>query len=307
MYFKTALSVVLLAFFYMIPGYLTTKIGKTKAEHLPTLSGILLYIGTPFMVISSFLSLPYSRGGLAKMAQFFLLTFVIQTVFFLLVFFLSGGTKNAARRMIAMGATCGNVGFFGIPIVRALFPDNPEVACYAVCFTLSMNLLVFTLGVFCLTGEKKYVSVKHAVCNPSVFGLAIGLPLYLLGWGAHLPDLLLGGIHTLGGLTTPLCMFILGIRLASAKPKTLFCDGTAYAVSALKLVVFPLFCLVAGKIFSPDAAFYGSLVILASTPCAAIILSLAEIYHSREQSAASCILLSMLLCVVTIPLMALIL
>ena len=305
MYFKTALSVVLLAFFYMIPGYVTAKIGKAKAEHLPTLSGILLYIGTPFLVISSFLSLPYSKEGLAKMAQFFLLTFVIQTVFFLSVFLLSGGAKKEANRMIAMGATCGNVGFFGIPIVRALFPDSPEVACYAVCFTLSMNLLVFTLGVFCLTGEKKYVSVKHAVCNPSVFGLVIGLPLYLLGWGGRLPELLTSGIHTLGGLTTPLCMFILGIRLAATKPKELLCDRTVYLVSALKLVAFPLFCLMVGRLCSPDAAFYGSLVILAATPCAAIILSLAEIYHSRERTSASCILLSMLLCVITIPLMAL--
>jgi predicted permease len=189
--------------------------------------------------------------------------------------------------------------------VRALFPNNPEVACYAVCFTLSMNLLVFTLGVFCLTGEKRYVSVKHAVFNPSVLGLVIGLPLYLLGWGSHLPTLLTEGIVTLGGLTTPLCMFILGIRLASTKPKILFSDSTAYLVSALKLVAFPLFCLLVGKLFSPDAAFYGSLVILAATPCAAIILSLAEIYHSREQTSASCILLSMLSCILTIPLLAL--
>lgn len=305
MHFKTALSVVLLALFYMVPGFISTKIGKTKPEHLPTLSGILLYIGTPFMVISSFLDPAFTWQGLRDMGLFFLVTLMVQGAFFLSVFFLAGGTRDAARRIVAMGATCGNVGFFGIPVVQNIFPDSPEVACYAICYTLSMNLLVFTLGIFCLTGDKKYISLRAALCNPSMFGLAIGLPIYLLGLSDNLPALAETGIRTLGGLTTPLCMFILGIRLAATPVKRLFCKGKVYAVLGLKLVIYPLICWAISRLLPLDAAFKGCLTLLSATPCAAIILSMAEIHKSETETSAACILVSTLLCVVTIPLFAL--
>lgn len=305
MNFKITLSMVLMALFYMIPGYITARMGKTKAEHLPTLSGVLVYIGAPFLVISSFLSLEYQREDLVSMGLFFLVTLLLQTVFFLAVFFLSGGHRHAARRVIAMGTTCGNVGFFGTPVVRALFPHSPQVACYAVCFTISMNLLVFTLGIFCLTGDKKYISPRSALCNPTMLGLLVALPLYLTGLGGKLPLVLQNGIHTLGGMTTPLCMFILGIRLASTPLRRVFTDIRVYLACLGKLVVFPLFCLGATLLLSRDAAFEGCLVILASTPCAAVILSLAEIHHSEEKASAACILASVLLCIVTVPLFGL--
>lgn len=305
MNFKIALSVVLLALFYMVPGYITAKMKKTHAEHLPTLSGVLIYIGTPFLVISSFLPLSFHKDAFLRMGLFFLITLILQTVFFLLVFFLSGASQNTVRRMIAMGATCGNVGFFGIPVVRALFPSNPEVACYAICYTVSMNILVFTLGVFCLTGEKKYVSLRSAFLNPTMFGLVIALPVYFLGLGTKLPVTLQNAIHTLGGMTTPLCMFILGIRLAVTEPKQIFKDTRVYFVSLLKLVIFPLFCLVITRLLPGDPAFRGCLVLLSATPCAAVILSLAEIHHSEEKVSAACILASVLLCLFTVPLFGL--
>ncbi|MBE6639362.1 MAG: hypothetical protein E7616_07940 [Ruminococcaceae bacterium] len=305
MNFQIALSIVLLALFYMVPGYITAKLGKTNAEHLPTLSGVLIYIGSPFLVISSFLSLEPSRENTLGMVYFFLATLILQTVFFLLVFFFSNAKKNAVRRIIAMGATCGNVGFFGIPVVRALFPHSPEVACYAICYTISMNILVFTLGIYCLTGEKKYISLRAALCNPTMLGLLIALPLYFSNAARLLPDFLTTGAHTMASMTTPLCMFILGIRLASSPIKAIFCDKRIYITSLLKLVLFPLFCLACAKLLPFDKAFEGALVILSATPCAAVILSLAEIHHSEEKASAACILASVLLCLFTIPLLAL--
>ena len=46
-------------------------------------------------------------------------------------------------------------------------------------------------------------------------------------------------------------------------------------------------------------------MILSATPCAAVILSLAEIHRSEEEVSAACILASVLLCTVTVPLLAL--
>jgi len=304
LYFKIALSVTLLALFYMLPGFTVCKMGKAKPEHLSTLSGLLLYVGTPFMVISSFLSLPFDKTGLLHMGLFFLLTFFLQAVFFLAIFFSTGASRHAARRMLAMGATCGNVGFFGIPVVKALLPGNPEVACYAICFTVSMNVLVFTLGVFCLTGDKKYVSLRSALLNPSTFGLAVGLPIYLFGIGERLPDFVQNGAHVLGGLTTPLCMFILGIRLASMPLRRVFLCKKAYLISVFKLVLFPLLCYAVSLTLPLPFSFRACLVMLSATPCAAVILSLAEIHHSEEEVSACAIIISVLCCVLTIPLFA---
>ena len=65
-------------------------------------------------------------------------------------------------------------------------------------------------------------------------------------------------------------------------------------------------CKVALVYFLPvDPVLKYSILILSGTPCASVILTLAEIHKSERESSANCILLSTLLCLITLPLLAL--
>lgn len=304
--FKIAFFNVLLALLYMIPGFFLCKIKKVTAEHLPSISGILIYVCSPCMVVSAFLSFEFTRENFINMGLFFLISLIVQ-VLFLGILFIVFKKKFAISkyRMLTIGSVLGNCGFFGLPLVKALMPDNPEVACYSSIYVVSMNLIVFTAGIYCLTTDKKYMSVKAAVMNPTFFALLVSLPLYLTNGSKWLPGIVLDGTSLLGKMTTPLCMLILGIRLATMDFKKLFTTPFVYLVCVGKLIVFPLFAYALVLFLPVPPSFKASMLILAATPCASIILNLAEIHKKEPEMSANCILLSTILCIVTIPFLSL--
>lgn len=306
MSFQISLTNVLVTLFYILPGYLVCKIGKAKTEHLAGMSGVLIYACSPCMIISSFLALDFRAQDLRNMAIFFVLSLAVQIAFMAVIYlFIRKKSQNPTYRLMTVGMVLGNVGFFGLPIVKALLPNHPEVACYSAVYVVTMNLLVFTVGVFCLTGEKKYMSLRAAICNPTVLGFAVGFPLYLLGVGPLLPAPLVGSITLLGSMSTPLCMIILGIRLATIRFQTLFTKPAVYLICFGKLILFPLFAFAAVSFLPLDPALKASMLILSATPCASVIFNLAEMHHGETELSANCVLLSTVICFLTIPLLTL--
>ena len=243
----------------------------------------------------------------AKMGLFLLIALAGETALMLLILLVLGREKRKefALRMLSIATVMGNVGFFGMPVVRALFPDAPEAAVYSSMFNAALNILAWTVGVFTLTGEKKHISLKAALVNPSMLAVFTGIILCLLRAKNWIPDILRTGFSSVGAMSTPLCMIILGVRLATMDFKTLFTTRLAWLISAGKLIVFPLFCYLLVLPLPLDPVFKGSVVILAGTPCASILLNLAEIHHNGQELAANCALLSTILSILTIPLLSL--
>ncbi|MBO4775322.1 MAG: AEC family transporter [Lachnospiraceae bacterium] len=304
--FKIAFINVLISLLYMAPGFILCKTKKAVASHLSTISAILIYACSPCMIISSFISLDYSLENLWNMALFFVVSFIIQLTFLLIVFLIFRKKFHISKyRMLTIGSVLGNCGFFGLPLIKALLPNNPEVACYSSIYVISMNILVFTAGIYCLTQDKKYISVKAALVNPTALSFVVAFPLYLLGASNWLPTVLKDSIGLLGKMTTPMCMFILGIRLATMDFKKLFTNSFVYFACIGKLIVFPLFAYACVFFLPLPAPFKASMLILAATPCASIILNLAEMQGKEQEMSANCILLSTLLCILTIPVLAL--
>ncbi len=306
--FGIAFTNVLITLMYILPAFALCKFRKATADHLTTLSAILIYVCGPCMVVSTFFTLDFSTDYLVRMALFFIVTLVLQAVFMLGIYLVFRKQYHVSKyRILTIASTMGNVGFFGLPIVRALCPDNPEVACYSCVNVLTMNILIFTVGSFCLTEKKEYMTLKAGICNPTVPAFFFGMVLYLLRITEHIPAVLGDSITLLGKMTTPLCMIILGIRLATVSLKKMFTWKFIYVASFMKLVAFPLFCLAAVYFLPLDNAFKAAVVILAATPCASVILNLAEMYKSETEMSANCMTLSTLVCFITIPLITLLL
>ena len=272
-----------------------------------SVSVILLYICGFGLYVNALSYLDPSPELFAKMGLFLLIALAGETALMLLILLVLGREKRKefALRMLSIATVMGNVGFFGMPVVRALFPDAPEAAVYSSMFNAALNILAWTVGVFTLTGEKKHISLKAALVNPSMLAVFTGIILCLLKAKNWLPDIFRTGFSTLGAMSTPLCMIILGVRLAAMDFKMLFTTRLAWLISAGKLIVFPLFCYLLVLPLPLDPVFKGSVVILAGTPCASILLNLAEIHHNGQELAANCALLSTILSILTIPLLSL--
>ena len=301
--FKTAFLSVLVALMYMCPGYILGKAKKASAEHLSTMSAVLIYVLSPCMIVSSFFSMEFSWDAL-----FFLVSFVFEVAFLLSLFLILRKKFHINKyRMLAIGSALGNCGFFGMPLIQALLPDHPEVACYSSIYVISMNILVFTAAVYCLTLDKKYISLHSAIINPAVLSLLVGLVLYIVGAPEHIPGTCKNAIELLGKMTTPVCMLILGIRLSTIKFKELFSEPFVYLICGGKLILFPLISFAVAFFLPVPYAFKASLFILGAVPCASVILNMAEIHGKEQKMSANCILLSTLLCIFTIPAMSMLL
>ncbi len=316
--FINCLIRVAISLCFIIPGYILCKFKKASADHLSTLSTILVFVCGPCMIIYSFYkaSMNVNELGIDKltlglnMLYFGLVTLFLQMIFTLILFLIFRKKYDDAKYRLLTGASVlGNVGFFGLPLVEALFANNPYVACYSSVFVMSMNILAFTVGVFCLTKDKKYISLKKAIINPTGIAIMISIPIFIFIDkipGNKFTDVMWDSINLLGKMTTPLCMLILGIRLAVVNLKDIFTRKFVYIISALKMLVFPIFSFFV-VCFLPffDDTFKISVLVLSAAPCASVILNLAEIHHSEEEIAANCVLVSTLLCIITIPLVSL--
>ena len=298
---------VLLMLLYLLPGYFLCKAAKIHPNHLSSVSVILLYICAFGLYLDALTTLDPSPTLFAKMGLFLLFSLAAEIAMMLLILLLAGKKKRKEfpTRMMSIACVMGNVGFFGMPVVRALFPAAPEAAVYSCMFNTSLNILAWTMGVFTLTGAKKHVSLRAAFLNPSVLAVITGTILCFTQSKEWLPEIFRTGFSTLAAASTPLCMIILGVRLATMNLKKLFTNPLAWLISAGKLLVFPLFCRLLVLPFPLDPVFEGSMLILGAAPCASILLNLAEIHHNGQELAANCAMLSTLLSIATIPLLSL--
>ena len=179
--FSVTLDNVLLALAYLSAGFFLCRSKLVRADHISSISAILLYFCGPCMFIGVLVKQDVSAELNRTMLQFFLFTLAAQVLFMLLVWLLLGRRrKTFPGRMLSIASVVSNAGFFGLPIIQALFPQVPEAAVYSCIFCLSMNILAWTMGVFVLTNDRKYISLKSAFLNPTVISVAFALVLYFL-------------------------------------------------------------------------------------------------------------------------------
>lgn len=259
------------------------------------------------MIINSFLQLEFSWEGFAKIGIYFLISLLVQLIFFFLIFiFLRNKFTDSKYRILSIGSVLGNVGYLGMPVIGSIFPNEPIVLCYSSINVMTMNLLVFTIGTYMLTNDKKFISLKSAILNPTSLSLIVSIPLFILN--IHLPKTMLNPIELLAKMSTPFCMIILGMRLAQSSIKQLFSRGFVYVTCLLKLIVFPILTFFLIKLIPyDDEILKTTIVVLAMAPSGAIIESLAELHDCQQDFAANVVLLTTILCVFTIPLMTVLL
>lgn len=305
--FLLLFSTVSILLIYMAVGFLLVKSGKAKLDHIKSLTGLLIYVLGPAMIINSFLQMEFSWEAFAKIGIYFVLSLAVQLIFFLLIFIvLRRKYSDSKYRILSVGSVLGNVGFLGMHILASIFPTEPIVLCYSSINVMTMNLIVFTIGTYLITNDKKYISLKSAILNPTTLALFIAIPLFIAN--IHFPDVILQPVVLLAKMSTPMCMIILGMRLANGSLKALFTRGFVYATCFLKLIAFPLLAFFLMKLIPmDDTVLKTAIVVLAMTPSGAIIESLAELHDCQQDFAANVVLLTTILCVITIPLMCMLL
>lgn len=301
---QSIFPVVSIMLVYMLIGYILCKSKKAEVSHAKSLSAVLIYVLGPAMIINSFLGLEYTKDNLINISLYFLISLLVQILFFLFLYIVLGRKyEDSKYRILSIGAVLGNVGFLGMPVIASVFPNEPIAQVYSSVNVMSMNLIVFTIGTCMITNNKKYISLKGALLNPTSIAIIIAMPLFI--GGVQLPAMFGSAMALLAKMVTPVCMIILGMRLSESKLKKIFSRPFVYATCMLKLIVFPIFAfLLVNWLPGINNICKTTIVVLAMMPAGAIIESLSEFYDCEQELSANVVLLTTIMSVITIPLMA---
>ena len=309
--FKTTLIMVGIMLTYALIGFVMMKSKFVKSDHISSFSKILMYVCQPALTLYSFNKADFTKElGINLLIFLGIITFVqlLFIGFFYLIFIKK--MSDVRYRVTTIATTLSNCSFLGVPLLEAIFPNSPNVAVYSMMYFLSMSLLGWTLVSAIITRDKKYISIKKILINPATLSIAVSLPFFLTGFkiGAENGQLLgqIGNmIEILGKMTTPLCMFVLGMRLATVKFKNLFNSWQQYLAVAFNQIIFPLVTLGLLMLFKVNDELMWCMFVMCACPVASVVQNYAEILGEGQDVAANMVLLGTISSIVTLPLMAL--
>jgi predicted permease len=306
MQFSTVAFSVLIMLLYGVPGYIFVKIKMINPKSISAFALILLYVCQPCLSIYSFNKADFSPDMLKDMGIFIAICLAVQVLGLLLGYLIFRKKYDDIKyRIMTVAMIFGNIGFMGVPLLENLLPNYPNAVLFSAIYIVIMNLVSWTVGLFIITGDKSYISIKKLVLNPPFLTLFITLPLFFTG--TKLPVIIENSVTVLGKMTTPMCMLILGMRLATMSFKEIFGEKEIYITSAVKLIIFPLVAF--GLIYFLPIENYikATMLILTACPTASVVLNLAEIEKKGQNYAANNVLACTILSAITIPLVLLIL
>ncbi|EXJ23535.1 Malate permease [Alkalibacterium sp. AK22] len=193
-----------------------------------------------------------------------------------------------------------NTAFMGIPIVLPILG-------YEGIFFLSMYIVTsavfqFTYGIWILSEGRQPITLKSIFTNPASIGAFIGFGLYLTR--LPLPPVLYDSLDSIGGLSSPLGMILLGGYLARTQLKEIFLVRSNYWTVAVRLIIAPAVALL--LIWLLPISHPSVLLVLAianCTPTAVNTALFSQIYGGDYEYGARIIILASFFSIVTMPLM----
>ncbi len=301
---------------FAVPGFLLRKKELVKPESLYSLSNILLCVCQPLLIIKAFAVDPIKPSGelLLNFLYVFLFSFAALMLTFLLckVFFrFDKRTDEKKKDSLTAIGTFSNCSFIGIPFIDMFTEGDSRATMYLIIFTAAFNIILWTLGAYLITQDKKQISVKKALLNPCSIGIFVGFILFLLPqiniFNMSAVSELQQILNYTGNMTAPLSMMIVGARLAELPWKKLFCDKNVYLSALLRLIVSPAVTYLIILPFKLAGWFDGDIyvllapVIAMAMPPAASVTAFVEKFDGDRETAIAAFGMGTLLSLISLP------
>ena len=292
-----------------IPGYLLIKTKLLKKEQSGALSMLLMYVGMPFLIFSSTINnITINTELLATIG----IVLGIGVVYTFAMFFVSKPLTKMEREqktqgMMRFSSVFSNNGFLGIPLAMAVFGAGSMALMVVIILNIVTNVLMYTLGIYLISGDKKAISLKKAFLNPVLIAFVVGIIANLLNVKGYVPEVATYSTH-FSNLVTPISMTILGMKMGGVKFLELFKSWKTYYVSALKLVVFPMIIVAivfvlnqVTAIITPDMVL--GVLIAFAMPTAGLASTFSDNFGGDTEHEVAFPLGTTVLSIVTIPLL----
>lgn len=284
-------------FVVMALGFFSGKAGAFSGQDARVLNKVVLNYALPCALFVSIVKA--NRAMLAVDAKLSVITFVVLTAAFLLVYFifkmLKGNTPaDAAIAALVSGSP--TIGFLGFAVLQPIFGTSATVGLVIAIVAIEVNAVGIPLGLWLLNraqmskgstqnGAQKtnpFIPMWNALKQPVAWAPILAVVLVLVGvkWPASLDP----SFTLMSGANASLACFAAGITLSSVKVSL---NGQVWLGAFLRLILTPLIVLAVGIIFHMNPANLKMLVIASALPPAMsgiIIASRNNVYVATSTS-----------------------
>jgi len=293
-----------------------------KKRYLPVKSGsyiswFVVKITAPLLILTTMSSYEFTaktvQDGLwiTFFALVFMFTGLLLGILYTKIFKIEGASANVFKTHSMLG----NAGYLGLPLLYSLFGEKGLV--YANFFTIALELLVWTVGVFLLnkhTGINWKENLKK-ILSPGIIAFIIGLILAVINikhiaslniYVGAVYNVLINTLKPLGNMTIYLVMIFIGMSMAEnglGNIKELSRKKISFGISLHKLIILPGIAYFFFHFFMPWLDTFVRIIIILelAMPCATIVPVLAAQYESDQVQATDNVIISTLFSMFTLP------
>lgn len=298
------LNQLITLFLLMGLGFVLFRIHMMPKDFNRQLTKLLLNVTMPALIINSVLTVSEKASGgtvffiLLLAIGMYLLLPVLGAAIAKLLFV----PKKQIGLYIFM-TVFSNVGFMGFPLISALLGN--EAVFYTALFNIIFNLSAYSYGILLIHyGTENSVKLNFRfLLSPGILLSLLAVVIYFID--IQFPQSVANAISSVGSLTTPLAMLIIGASLGSMNLKEVFSDWRVYPYTILKQLILPIALFPVLKLIIHDELLLGVTLIMLSVPVANTAVLFSTAYHADEKLAARTVFITTLSSLVTIPLVIL--
>lgn len=304
---ETTVQIVLPIFGVILAGYVFARTPLLSQEGIRGLSGFVFYVAMPALLFRTL-----ARGVVPAGANLDILyTYLVGCLFLYGISFAIGrlafGGSLQGSALLAMGATFSNAVMLGIPLVFTAFGEVGLVAIVLIVVFQSAVLMPLTTILLEVGrgGAKGLIRIGPATLealarNPVIVAMVAGL-----AWGAggaSLPGPVDRLIDLLGHGAVPTALFALGASMAGFRVAGEMAQSLVMVV--LKMAALPaIVWVLATFVFSLPPLHAAVAVVVAGLPVGANVFIFASTYRTAEARAATAVVISTAISVVTVALL----
>lgn len=295
-------------FLILIVGWVGHKTKVFPAETQTALTKLVVYITTPCTILYSVLN-NSSLPGIGVMVELLLISsacYIAVAALCLLavkLMHIHPGSRGAYVCMLLFT----NCGFIGFPVVQAIF--GADAVFYASILNIPFYPCLYTLGVYLLSkdaadrglGQAEIALSWRTFVSPCMVASVAAVVLALTG--LKFPAVLTNTIGTIGNITTPGALLVIGISIAKQPLREMLGSAKIYLMSALRLIILPVLIWFVLHFFLHDQTILGVIVVTFAMPTATMVSMLADEYGSDQRATVQGVFLTTLFSMVTIPLL----
>ncbi|MDP1852745.1 MAG: AEC family transporter [Candidatus Omnitrophota bacterium] len=267
-------------------GFIILKRNIISPNGLDIISKLVVEVTLPLFVFTQLL-LRFKFSLYPNWYVFPFISLVINFCGFIIGFILLKiGLKSLPqkREFLALSAFQ-NSGYLVIPLVATLLPKDraDELLIYLFLFLLGFNLLVWSFGVYLLSGHKRKGFELGSLFSPVVVAILLGLLFSGFGVGGYIPDMVVRPLKLIGECTIPLAMLVVGGSLA-----LIDFSRAAMKISVLinillaKLILVPALALFVIYKFKPQGLIGLLIIIEAAVPSATSLSLISRHYKAKD-------------------------